>query len=138
MGVHCVGQLELAAKGVQFLGLLEEGSATHSHCARFSVSPLFSWTYSPFPYHWELFCLFFFFSLSAFLCGAGKSRSLRVWPFAFRPGESSGAAGRVAPMAHTHHALLLLSPQGPAWMRMRFSTGGVRLRFKSAQRKPKR
>lgn len=40
------GQLELAAEGVQFLGLLEEGSATHSHCACFSVPPLFSWTYS--------------------------------------------------------------------------------------------
>lgn len=35
---------------------------------------------------------------------------------ALRPGESSGLAGRVVPMAHTHHLLLLLSLQGPAWM----------------------
>lgn len=42
------------------------------------------------------------------------------------------------PDAHTHHPLLLLSFQGPAWMRMRFGTGGVRLWFKSALRKPKR
>lgn len=63
------GQRELAAEGVQFLGLLEEGLATHSHCAHFSVAPLFSWTLFPFPHHWGLFCLFFLFSLSAFLCG---------------------------------------------------------------------
>lgn len=36
------GQLELAAEGVRFLGLLEEGSATHSLCARFSAPPFFS------------------------------------------------------------------------------------------------
>lgn len=41
-------------------------------------------------------------------------------------------------MAHTHHPLLLLSLQGPAWMRRRFGTDGVRLWFRSAQRKPKR
>lgn len=63
------GQLELTAEGVQFLGLLEERLATQSHCARFSVTPLFSWTHFPFPHHWGLFCLFFFFYLSAFLCG---------------------------------------------------------------------
>lgn len=31
------GQQELAAEGVQFLGLLEERLATHSHRAHFSV-----------------------------------------------------------------------------------------------------
>lgn len=49
-----------AAGGVQFLGLLEEGSATHSHCACFSVSPLFSWTYSHFPQAFLFVFLLFF------------------------------------------------------------------------------
>lgn len=41
---------------------LEEGSATHSHCARCSVPPLFSWAYSPFP-HRRFFCCCCFFLL---------------------------------------------------------------------------
>lgn len=54
-------------KACSFWAPLEEGSATHSCCARCSVPPLFSQAYSPFPHRRVIFI--FFFSLSAFLCG---------------------------------------------------------------------